>query len=150
MASYWYSPLGAVAVGPAGPPSMLVVGPHSGPSTALRVTAVDAVRESDFQWVILGLAVPAVTIVGVQLCYKVETASPGSTYVSQIRLSQMTTPDSALVVHDDGTNLTATSPTCYTSKANVKVAGTITLALKMVFGNTADLIRIGGIELLTA
>lgn len=147
--NYWYSPLTAIPVGPAGPPSMLSVSPHPSPSTALKVTASSQVKEEDFQWVLVGLTVPSVSVKGVEICYKVETASPGSTYISQVRLTKMTTPDVALVIHDDPTNLTATSPTCYTSATNLKVDGTITLALKMVFGSTSDLIRIGGIELLT-
>ncbi len=147
--NYWYSPLTSIPVGPAGPPSMLSVSPHHSPSTALKVTATSPVKEDDFQWVLLGLTVPSETVKGVKICYKVETASPGSTYISQVRLTKMTTPDVALVVHDDPTNLTATSPTCYTSPTNVKVEGTITLALKMVFGSTSDIIRIGGIELLS-
>jgi len=150
VANYWYSPLTAVPVGPAGPPSMLSVSPLSpGPSTALKVTAVSPVSENDFQWVLLGLAVPSVTVKGIKTCYQVQTSSPGSTYISQVRLTRMTTPDTALVVHDDPANLTATSPTCSTSPANVKVEGTITLEMKMVFGSASDIIRIGGIELLT-
>ena len=150
MASYWYSPLGAIAVGPAGPPSKLVVGPHSSPSTVLKVTATVLVGESDFQWVLIGLAVPSAKITAVSICYKVETAKPGSTYISQVRLTKTTLPDSALVVHDDPTNLTSTTSTCYVKPCSVQVDGTITLALKMVFGNTADVIRVGGIELKTA
>jgi hypothetical protein len=126
---------------------MLVVSPHSSPSTALKVTATEPVKEEDFQWVLLGLTVPSVVIKGVHVCYAIQTES--ETYISQVRLTQMTTPDKALVVHDDGTNLTSTSPTCYTSEAEVKVEGTITLALKMVFGSESDVILIGGIALLT-
>jgi hypothetical protein len=55
MPSIHYSPLTATAVGPAGPPSKLSVGPYSGPSTALLVTASSVVSENDFQWVQLGL-----------------------------------------------------------------------------------------------
>jgi hypothetical protein len=147
MASIWYSPLGAIAVGPAGPPSTLAVGPHPSPSTVLKVTATAVVTENDFQWVLFGLVVPAGKITSVRICYKVETAKAGTTYISQVRLTKTTVPTSALVVHDDGTNLTSTRATCYVSKADLLVDGAITLALKMVFGSTADLIRIGGIEL---
>lgn len=146
---YWYSPLTAIAVGPAGPPSKLVVGPHSSPSSALKVTATSPVTEGDFQWVKLGLAVPSVVITGVKICYQVESDSKSKTYISQVRLTEITTPNTASVVHDDPTNLTATSPTCYVSSTNVKVEGTITLGLKMVFERTSDVILIGGIELLT-
>jgi hypothetical protein len=150
VGNYWYSPLTAVPVGPAGPPSMLSVSPVSpGPSEALKVTAASPVSENDFQWVLLGLAVPPVTVKGIKTCYQVQTSSPGSTYISQVRLTHMTTPDSALVIHDDPANLAATSPTCSTSPSNVKVEGTITLRMKMVFGSSNDVVRIGGVELLT-
>ncbi len=150
MTAFHYSPLTAVAVGPAGPPSLLSVRPHSGPSTALLVTASKAVAEADFQWVELGLTVPdGAKIEGVTVCYQVVTAKPRSTYISQTRLTAMTTPNVANVVHDDPTNLTSTAPVCYTSKAGGIVAkATITLELKMVFGSANDKIIIGGIALL--
>jgi hypothetical protein len=144
-----FSPLTAVAVGPAGPPSTLSVKPHSSPSTAVVVTASVVVKETDFQWVLLGLTVPSGTKVkGVVVCYQV--IGGRSTYISQVRLTQMTTPDMALVQHDDPTNLTSTTPVCYKSKANgFTVKGTITLELKMVIGQQGDKILIGGIALLT-
>jgi len=128
---------------------MLNVSPHSSPSTVLKVTATSQVSENDFQWVLLGLPAPEMTVKGVKVCYKVETATPGSTYISQVRLTKTTLPDSALVVHDDPTNLTSTTSTCYTSQADLKVEGDLTLALKMVFGNNSDVIRVGGVELLS-
>lgn len=144
-----FSPLTAVAVGPSGPPSKLSIGPHSGPSTAVAVTASSVVTESDSQWVLLGLPVPSGTKVkGVVVCYQVIGAK--STYISQVRLTQMTTPNSALVKHDDPTNLTSTAPVCYKSTASVfTVNGTITLALKVVIGKKGDKILVGGIALLT-
>jgi hypothetical protein len=150
MSSIHYSPLTATAVGPAGPPSKLSVGPYSGPSTALLVIASSVVSETDFQWVQLGLTVPdGTTIRGVVVCYKVITAKPDSTYISQTRLTEMTTPNVATVRHDDGTNLTSTAPVCYTSKGSAfAVKGTMTLELKMVFGSTSDKILIGGLSLL--
>ena len=144
-----FSPLTAVVVGPSGPPSKLTIGPHSSPSTAVAVTASSVVTESDFQWVLLGLTVPSGTQVkGVVVCYQVIGAK--STYISQVRLTQMTTPDSALVQHDDSTNLTSTAPVCYKSAVNgFTVNGTITLGLKMVIGERGNKILVGGIALLT-
>jgi hypothetical protein len=144
-----YSPLTANAVGPAGPPSKLAVGPHSGPSTALAVTANGPVAENDFQWVQMGLPIPPnVTVNGVVLCYQVLTGKPGSTYISQVRLTSMTTPNVATVKHDDPTNLTSTSPASYTSKvAGLVTSGAITLELKMVFGSKADKILLGSVVL---
>jgi hypothetical protein len=81
-------------------------------------------------------------------CRKVKTGSPGSTYISQVRLTRMTNPDKALVILDDGNNLTSTSVTSYTSTTNTKVEGTITLALRIVIGSPGDSILIGGIMLM--
>jgi hypothetical protein len=114
------------------------------------VTAHGVVKETDFQWVEIGLVVPdEAKVMGVVVCYQILTAKPRSTYISQTRLTSMTTPNVANVVHDDPTNLTSTTPVCYTSKASgFVVKGTITLELKMVFGSAADKILIGGITLL--
>jgi hypothetical protein len=144
-----FSPLTAVAVGPSGPPSQLAVTPHSGPSTAVAISASGVVTESDYQWVLLGLTVDSGTeIEGVVVCYQVFGAK--TTYISQVRLTEMTTPDSTVVVHDDPTNLASTAAVCYKSQVDGHtVGGAITLALKMVFGQTQDKIVVGGIALLT-
>jgi hypothetical protein len=149
MTTFHYSPLTATAVGPAGPPSKLAVQPHSGPSTAVRVTASSTVAETDFQWVQLGLTVPdGAKITAVVVCYQVVGGERSKTYISQTRLTEMTTPNTAIVQHDDPTNLTSTVPVCYTSKVSgVVVKGTITLMLKMVFASVKDAILIGGISL---
>jgi hypothetical protein len=150
MNSYWYSPLGAIAMDGAGEPGKLMVRHQThANSCALEVRATSPVGENDLQWVEIPLAVPSATITGVNLCYRVDSASPGTTYIFQVRLTQMTTPDSALVVLDERTRLSSSTPTCLLSKAHVEVKGSITLALRMVFGNTADRIILGGIELQT-
>ncbi len=151
MNAIHFSPLTAIAVGPAGPPSKLTVKPFSSPSTAIVVTATGAVKETDFQWVILGLTVPdGLKITGVVVCYQI-VGAPKGTYISQTRLTQMTVPNTALVVHDDPTNLTSTAPVCYKSpvKGAITVGGTITLELKMVIGRESDQILVGGISLLS-
>jgi hypothetical protein len=62
----------------------------------------------------------------------------------------MLAPNSALVVHDDPTNLTSTSPTQYTSPASgFAVHGTITLELKIVIGERGGEILVGSLALLT-
>ena len=149
MSAIHFSPLTAIAVGPAGPPSKLSVSPHSSPSTAIAITASAAVMESDFQWILLGLTVPeGITVKGVVVCYQI--IGDKSTYISQVRLTQMTTPNQALVLHDDPTNLTSTTPVCYKSAASgFSVKGTITLELKIVIGRKGQKILVGGIALLT-
>ena len=149
MSAIHFSPLTAIAVGPAGPPSKLSIGPHSGPSTAIAVTASVTIKESDFQWVLLGLTVPdGIKVKGVVVCYQVVGGK--STYISQVRLTEMTTPNTALVKHDDPTNLTSTLPVCYKSEASgFSVSGTITLELKLLIGGKGEKILVGGIALLT-
>jgi hypothetical protein len=151
MSAIFFSPLTAVAVGPAGPPSKLTVTPYSSPSTAIVVTANGPVVETDFQWVQLGLTVPAGLVIrAMVVCYQI-VGSPKGTYISQTRLTEMTTPNSALVVHDDPTNLLSPTPVCYTSvtKGPLTLNGTITLALKMVIAMKSDKILVGGISLLS-
>lgn len=149
MPAIHFSPLTAQSVGPAGPPSLLTVGPHSGPSTAIVIASAGVVKETDFQWIQIGLTVPdGLKIKGVVVCYQV--VGKGSSYISQTRLTQMTTPNVALVVHDDPTNLTSTAPVCYQSKvAGVVVKGTFTLELKIVIARRTDRILVGGLALLS-
>jgi len=151
MSAIHFSPLTAVAVGPAGPPALLTVKPHSGPSTAIVVTAGGAVAETDFQWVMVGLTVPdGLKVRAVVVCYQIIGSRRG-TYISQTRLTEMTTPNVALVIHDDPTNLLSPAPACYKSlvKGSLIVRGTITLELKMVIARKTDKILVGGLSLLS-
>ena len=148
--SIWFSPLTAIPEDPTGARSLVLgVAPYG---DAVEVTASEPVAEGDNKWVVLGLTTQAnKAIKGVEVCYEVITDSPGSTYISQVRLSTMTTPDFSTVIHDDATNLTSTTATCYTSntaKRKPKVGGTTTLSLKMVFGSAGDKITIGGVKLI--
>jgi hypothetical protein len=149
MAGITFSPLTAIAVGPAGPPSKLTVKPWSGPSTAIVITAQGVVKDADLQWIEVGLTVPLGTkIKGMVVCYKVIGSK--ATFISQVRLTEMTTPDVANVIHDDPTNLTSTTPVCYTSRVGgYIVKGTITLELRIAIGEANDKILIGGLTLLT-
>jgi len=148
--SIWFSPLTAIPEDPTGGRSLVLgVAPYG---DASEVTATGPVEESDNKWLVLGLTTQAnKAIKGVQICYEVTTDSPGSTYISQVRLTTMTTPDFSTVIHDDPTNLTSTTATCFTSntaKRKPKVGGTTTLSLKMVFGSASDKITIGGVKLI--
>lgn len=148
--SIWFSPLTAIPEDPTGARSLVLgVAPYG---DAIEVTATDPVTEGANKWVVLGLTTQAnKAIKGVQVCYQVITDSPGSTYIAQVRLSTMTSPDFSTVIHDDPTNLTSTTATCFTSntaKHKPKVGGTTTLSLKMVFGSAGDKITIGGVKLI--
>ncbi|HWO99568.1 MAG TPA: hypothetical protein VNL74_02940 [Methylococcus sp.] len=89
-------------------------------------------------------------ITGVRVCY--ELSSTGS-FISQIRLAQVQNPpSSAVVMHDDGTDLTDPGPICVSSNvagpAIKAQKGPVLLSLRLNFGNTADKIVIRGLGLL--
>jgi len=138
-----YSPLGATE----GPGSEFAVGAYCCPSTALVVVPGQVITDNDFQWVLLGLPWDNPTVTSVRVCYQIQTSSPGTTFISQTRLTSMTTPNSATVVVDNGTDRTSTTPTCYSVSSTVNPTGKLTLALKVVFGNVNDKIVIGMVSL---
>lgn len=142
-----YSPLGATANGPSGPATaMFTATPFCCPSTAVVLTPNSAVGENDFQWMQLGLPWDEGTVSAVRVCYQV-TGATGGTYISQTRLTTMTTPNSATVMLDNATNRTSTTATCYSVKTSVTPGGALTLGLKVVFAGTSDRITIGMVAL---
>ncbi len=144
-----YSPLGATANGPSGPATArFTATPYCCPSTAVVLTPTQISAETDFQWMHLGLPWDNTSVNAVTVCYAISpTAAAGRTYISQTRLTSMTTPNSALVMLDDGTDRTTLGPLCYTVPASFTPAGTLTLGLKVVFGSTSDRITIGMVSI---
>lgn len=111
----------------------------------LRVTASEP---GDLQWVDVPLALPSdLKIKQVTVCYSVEDET---SFISQVRLSKETVPPTALVVHDDGTDLTSTTPTCATSAigGGLTVDAAFTLSLRLDFASTDHEIDIGAVGLL--
>jgi len=111
------------------------------PQQALRITAN---APGDLLWVDVPLTLPsAVEIIGVIVCYENAAASR---YISQVRLTSMSVPTSAGVIHDDGTDLTSPSAACYYSTVYPEeVDGTITLSLRFHFDEAEEWLEIGGI-----
>lgn len=144
-----YSPLGAIGVGPSGPASAdVTVAPYCCPSTAIVVRAADVVEENDLQWVLLGLDVPATgRIRRVTVCYAIDAATPGTTYISQTRLTEMRRPNSATVRLDDPTDRTDLGPACYNVDTGFRPRGAVSLHLKIVIGDPDDEITIGMVKL---
>lgn len=143
-----YSPIGATANGPSGPSSAaFVAGPSCCPDTAVVLTPRRVIGENDFQWMNLGLPWNGARITSVQICYRVNTTTPGTTYISQTRVSDMTTPTSATVRLDDPTDRSSATGTCYSVSTNFTPTGTLTLELKVVFGSGSDQISIGMVRL---
>jgi hypothetical protein len=97
----------------------------SHPSTVVTCTA-----PGDFKWVSLGLRLPPeVQIDTVLICYEVSNAR---SFISQVRLVEMTTPERATVIHDDPTHLTSTAPATYSSAVSRLVpSGAVTLELRL-------------------
>ncbi len=131
----WTSPLGAI-VGD----SRMAVAPGI-PLSSIRVTSTTA---GDLQWVCFGLTVPEeAQIVGVRLCYEL---ADSRSFISQTRITLLTTPDFDLAVYDDPTDHTDPGPTCYYSTAApVFVEGTCTLELRLNFASPDHWIDIGAI-----
>ncbi|NIT56868.1 MAG: T9SS type A sorting domain-containing protein [Aliifodinibius sp.] len=116
------------------------------PAQSIRVTTA---ASGDLQWVNLGLPVPSnVQIDSVKLCYEL---SSSSSFISQIRLTSMTTPDAATVMYDDPTDLTNVGPTCYSSHVDGLVPdGAITLSLRLNYASASDWIDFGAIGLVVS
>lgn len=116
------------------------------PSTTIRVTTS---VPGEGQWILLGLALPTnVRIDTVWVCYELKSSA---SFISQIRLTQTTTPDAAVIRHDDGTDVTLTGPECFGSiVGGLQPQGTITLALRLNFASTDDWIDIGGIGIVVS
>lgn len=142
-----YNPIGATATGPSGPASAkFTAGPHCCPSNALVLTPKQVIGEADLQWLDLGLNWDNAGITSVDVCYAISTSVVGTTYISQTRVSEMTTPNSAVVRLDDGTNRTTPTANCYTVPASFTPSGALSLSLKVVFGNVNDRITIGMVK----
>ncbi len=134
----WSSPLGGVTND-----TRLTIN-YSLPGTGLHVVTNSP---GDLQWVTIPLTLPSnMTIEAVRFCY--ELSDPAS-YISQVRLTRMTTPDHATVMHDDPTDITDPGPTCATSVvSSLPIEGTTTLSFRLNFANAGDWIDFGAIGIL--
>ncbi|MBI2078943.1 MAG: hypothetical protein HYT80_11335 [Euryarchaeota archaeon] len=96
----------------------------------------------------MGVSAPPNTIVkGVRLCYEL---SSSAAFVTQIRLAQVQDPPQfALVMLDDGTDLTAPGPVCVDSAETTvdAAAGALLLDLRVNFDDTSEAIAIRGVGL---
>jgi FlgD Ig-like domain len=111
------------------------------PGTGLHVVTNSP---GDYQWVTIPLTLPSnMTIEAVEFCY--ELANPNS-YISQVRLTRMSTPDFATVIHDDPLDRTDPGPVCTTSFVNsAPIEGTVSLSFRLNFANAGDWVNFGAI-----
>jgi hypothetical protein len=119
---------------------------QSSPNTAV---AVQSAIVGDFQWITMGLNLRSDQLIdSIIVCYQLTNSA---SYISQVRLTSMTTPDAAYIIVDDPTDLTSTSPTRYASFTfGLSVDGTITLAFRLNFAATQDIIEIGAIGIVSS
>ena len=90
---------------------------------------------------------PGFLITGVRVCYELSNAR---SFITQIRLAQLQDPpSSALVLLDDGTDLTNPGPVCVDSGATSvdPSLGAVRLDLRVNFGNISDKIVLRGVGL---
>jgi hypothetical protein len=114
------------------------------PWTAHPSIQITTTSQGDLKWVFLTLPVNVGSKIDSVTIYYQNSST--SSFISQIRLTNQTTPDFATVVHDDGTDLHSTSPTSFTSSVSgVVVEGSIILELRLFFASTSDMIKIGAI-----
>jgi len=110
---------------------------------AIKVTSTSPATN---RLISLGLVLPDdVVIDGVSVCYEI---SNNQNYVSGIRLTSMTTPNSFVVLHDDPSLLTDVGAHCYRSDVGgAVVSGTITLTLELDYYQSNAYILIGAITI---
>jgi Pectate lyase superfamily protein len=136
MQTIWLSPAGFVT----GDPTLRVNYPFvSHPSTIVSCT-----EPGDFKWVSMGLRLPPGSQIDeIVICYEVSNAR---SFIAQVRLAEMTTPDRATVIHDDPGHLSSTTPTSHASNvAGVVPSGAVTLELRLNFQDAFDEILLGAV-----
>ena len=116
------------------------------PSVNHPSTIVKSKTRGGSKWISVSLRLPEnITIEEVIVCYQV--SNPRS-FISQIRLSEMSTPDQARVRHDDGAALQSPTPARYSSIVPGVVpapGAAMMLQLRLNFQDAADRIYLGAV-----
>lgn len=114
------------------------------PSVTHPAVEIKTTTPGDLKWIYLGLRVPPDhDIHSIHVCYQL---SNSRSFISQVRLVEMQTPDQAVVRHDDATDLLSTTPTCYRSPVVAfRPGAAVLLALRLNFEKIADTITLGAI-----
>jgi hypothetical protein len=134
MDTIWLSPTGFIS----GDPTLQISYPFvSHPGTVITCTA-----PGDLKWISIGLhLLPDAIIEDIIVSYEL---SSSQSFISQVRLTDMTAPNSATVLHDDPTPLKSTTTGTYTSHTGgLRAAGAATVHLRLNFQNVHDEIRLG-------
>jgi len=119
------------------------------PDTEHPNTMVQSPTTGDSSWIYLtGLPLSSeLFLSSVKVCYQVTNSA---SFISQIRVTRMTKVVSTLVIHDDATDLTSTTPTCVTSTfdspQDAQTNGAMQLALRLSVADTSDSFLIGAVK----
>ena len=117
------------------------------PSVNHPSTDITSSEIGNMNWISMGLRLPQdIRIDEVTICYQV--SNPQS-FISQIQLTEMKTPNQVNVRYDEFTMLNKTDPPeCHTSHVGgimPSVGTSVTLALRLNFNNIGDKIMLGAI-----
>ena len=132
----WLSPANFVT----GDPTLRISYPYvAHPSTEVSCTA-----PGDFKWVSLGLQLPPDVYIDEIIVY--HEVSNERSFIAQVRLAEMTSPQSATVIYDDPSHLTSTTPASHSSPVGGYVpTGAMTLELRLNFQDTNDKVFLGAV-----
>ena len=118
-------------------------------SMQITVSQLDSAIEGDFQWVYLTLPLSIGNVINEVKIYYAN--SNIRSHISQVRLTQSTTPNVANVIYDDQTRLDQPGQSPYVNTANkglpCKVEGSMVLELKLNITNLTDIISVEAIEI---
>lgn len=122
---------------------LLTIVPYGIQYQAIKVTSASPGTN---RMIVLGLPLPSdVVIDAITICYENPNAL---NFISAIRLTSMTTPNTFTILHDDPTNLNAVGAHCSRSEVGGDaVTGTITLTLDIDYAQSNASVYIGGITL---
>ena len=144
----WVSPLKAKEVWRTVRIAPVMTLQQGSPSTALLMSTTNNDRDITVD---IPLIVPENLLIdAVTICYQVSNAG---TSIVQVRLTEMRTPDFAVVVFDEVPILNSTSPTCVTVPMAagplipISAQGVLTLKLFLRFADVGHTIELGGIAL---
>lgn len=137
-----------MASGGSGPASARFTATPSSVLPAVVLTPQQVITDTDTQWVHIPLPWDNADVTQLQVCYQIVSATTGTTFVTQTRLTQMTLPNSAGIIVDNTSNRTQLGPICYAISTSFVPSGALTLGLRVVFGSTSDRIVLGQISLL--
>ena len=112
---------------------------------AVEITTTD-IGQTNLKWIYLGIVLPAgCAVTAIRICYQL---SDSGSFISQIQLQEMQTPEHTLVAHDDTSELRELTPACYVSAVHgYRPKGAVTLAMRLRFHDTVIASRSGASEL---